>query len=61
MSSCFTSVSDGMFGSSDLFGAKVQIYFGLSKKKCTLLCIFKIKARFARMGFGSNEQRGVRK
>ena len=31
MSSCFTSVSDGMFGSSYLFGAKVQIYFGLSK------------------------------
>ena len=41
--------------------AKVQIYFELGKKKCTLLCIFNIKARFARMGFGSNEQRGVRK
>ena len=37
--------------------AKVQIYFELGKKKCTLLCIFNIKARFARMGFGSNEQR----
>ena len=32
-----------------------------ARKNAQNLCIFNIKARFARMGFGSNEQRGVRK
>ena len=43
MSSYFTSGSDGIGRSSDLHGAKVQIYFGLSKKNALLLAFFSLE------------------